>query len=136
MEGRRANQTGRRSQHHLLKKNVVKPGRGVRPRTADARHRLRTRPSAALLVGPGSGRGRLANRPHERTNASDDLSTVIPVLNQAIDGWVAAARQSGAGKAGDSGDGVAADDSVPCWPMAQLARRTVIPTPRPALACC
>lgn len=25
-------------------------------------------------------------------NASDDLSTVIPVLNQAIDGWVAAAR--------------------------------------------
>ena len=39
-------------------------------------------------------------------------AVTVGSLNQAIDGWVAAARESGAGKAGDSGDGVAADDSA------------------------
>ena len=115
------------------KKNVVKPGQEygrvlLMPGTGYNCDRPLLYWSAQALVEAGWRIDRMNVR-----NASDDLSTVIPVLNQAIDGWVAAARESGAGKAGDSGDGLT---TLPCWPRAQRARRTVIPTPRPALACC
>ena len=121
------------------KKNVVKPGQEygrvlLMPGTGYNRDRPLLYWSAQALVEAGWRIDRMNVR-----NASDDLSTVIPVLNQAIDGWVAAARESGAGKAGDSGDGVAADDSATVLAdgaVIALARRTVIPTPRPALACC
>ena len=65
--GRKArDETGRRSQHHLLGEECRQPGQEygrvlLMPGTPQLR------PSAALLVGSGSGRGRLANRPHERT---------------------------------------------------------------------
>ena len=93
------------------KKNVVKPGQEygrvlLMPGTGYNCDRPLLYWSAQALVEAGWRIDRMNVR-----NASDDLSTVIPVLNQAIDGWVAAARESGAGKAGDSGDGVAADDS-------------------------
>ncbi len=94
------------------KKNVVKPGQEygrvlLMPGTGYNCDRPLLYWSAQALVEAGWRIDRMNVR-----NASDDLSTVIPVLNQAIDGWVAAARESGAGKAGDSGDGVAADDSA------------------------
>lgn len=94
------------------KKNVVKPGQEygrvlLMPGTGYNCDRPLLYWSAQALVEAGWRIDRMNVR-----NASDDLSTVIPVLNQAIDGWVAAARESGAGKAGDSGDGVAADDIV------------------------
>ena len=114
------------------KKNVVKPGQEygrvlLMPGTGYNCDRPLLYWSAQALVEAGWRIDRMNVR-----NASDDLSTVIPVLNQAIDGWVAAARESGAGP------GMALPPMIllPCWPMAQLARRTVIPTPRPALACC
>lgn len=119
------------------KKNVVKPGQEygrvlLMPGTGYNCDRPLLYWSAQALVEAGWRIDRMNVR-----NASDDLSTVIPVLNQAIDGWVAAARESGAGKAGDS-PGMALPPMIllPCWPMAQRARRTVIPPPRPALACC
>ena len=92
------------------KKNVVKPGQEygrvlLMPGTGYNCDRPLLYWSAQALVEAGWRIDRMNVR-----NASDDLSTVIPVLNQAIDGWVAAARESGAGKAGDSADGVAADD--------------------------
>ena len=95
------------------KKNVVKPGQEygrvlLMPGTGYNCDRPLLYWSAQALVEAG-----WANRPHERTQTLPTTwSTVIPVLNQAIDGWMAAARESGAGKAGDSGDGVAADDSA------------------------
>lgn len=94
------------------KKNVVKPGQEygrvlLMPGTGYNCDRPLLYWSAQALVEAGWRIDRMNVR-----NASDDLSTVIPVLNQAIDGWMAAARESGAGKAGDSGDGVAADDSA------------------------
>lgn len=118
------------------KKNVVKPGQEygrvlLMPGTGYNCDRPLLYWSAQALVEAGWRIDRMNVR-----NASDDLSTVIPVLNQAIDGWMAAARESGAGKAGDSGMALPPMILLPCWPMAQLARRTVIPTPRPALACC
>ena len=42
-------------------------------------------------------------------NASDDLSTVIPVLNQAIDGWVESVRGNQSGEY--SNDNVGRDDA-------------------------
>lgn len=94
------------------KKNVVKPGQEygralLMPGTGYNCDRPLLYWSAQALVEAGWRIDRMNIR-----NASDDLSTVIPVLNQAIDGWVAAARESGAGKAGDSGDGVAADTNA------------------------
>ena len=105
------------------KKNVVKPGQEygrvlLMPGTGYNCDRPLLYWSAQALVEAGWRIDRMNVR-----NASDDLSTVIPVLNQAIDGWVAAARESGAGKAGDSGDGVAADDSATV--LADGARLTV-----------
>lgn len=84
------------------KKNVVKPGQEygrvlLMPGTGYNCDRPLLYWSAQALVEAGWRIDRMNVR-----NASDDLSTVIPVLNQAIDGWVAAARESGAGKAGDS----------------------------------
>jgi hypothetical protein len=118
------------------KKNVVKPGQEygrvlLMPGTGYNCDRPLLYWSAQALVEAGWRIDRMNVR-----NASDDLSTVIPVLNQAIDGWVAAARESGAGKPVIPGMALPPMILLPCWPMAQLARRTVIPTPRPALACC
>ena len=81
------------------KKNVVKPGQEygrvlLMPGTGYNCDRPLLYWSAQALVEAGWRIDRMNVR-----NASDDLSTVIPVLNQAIDGWVAAARESGAGKA-------------------------------------
>ena len=114
------------------KKNVVKPGQEygrvlLMPGTGYNCDRPLLYWSAQALVEAGWRIDRMNVR-----NASDDLSTVIPVLNQAIDGWVAAARV----KPVIPGMALPPMILLPCWPMAQLARRTVIPTPRPALACC
>ena len=78
------------------KKNVVKPGQEygrvlLMPGTGYNCDRPLLYWSAQALVEAGWRIDRMNVR-----NASDDLSTVIPVLNQAIDGWVAAARESGA----------------------------------------
>ena len=77
------------------KKNVVKPGQEygrvlLMPGTGYNCDRPLLYWSAQALVEAGWRIDRMNVR-----NASDDLSTVIPVLNQAIDGWVAAARESG-----------------------------------------
>lgn len=118
------------------KKNVVKPGQEygrvlLMPGTGYNCDRPLLYWSAQALVEAGWRIDRMNVR-----NASDDLSTVIPVLNQAIDGWVAAARESARVKPVIPGMALPPMILLPCWPMAQLARRTVIPTPRPALACC
>ena len=94
------------------KKNVVKPGQEygrvlLMPGTGYNCDRPLLYWSAQALVEAGWRIDRMNVR-----NASDDLSTVIPGM--ALPSMIL----------------------LPCWPMAQLARRTVIPTPRPALACC
>ncbi len=94
------------------KKNVVKPGQEygrvlLMPGTGYNCDRPLLYWSAQALVEAGWRIDRMNVR-----NASDDLSTVIPGM--ALPPMIL----------------------LPCWPMAQLARRTVIPTPRPALACC
>ena len=94
------------------KKNVVKPGQEygrvlLMPGTGYNCDRSLLYWSAQALVEAGWRIDRMNVR-----NASDDLSTVIPGM--ALPPMIL----------------------LPCWPMAQLARRTVIPTPRPALACC
>lgn len=119
------------------KKNIVKPGQEygrvlLMPGTGYNCDRPLLYWSAQALVEAGWRIDRMNVR-----NASDDLSTVIPVLNQAIDGWVAArARSPARVKPVIPGMALPPMILLPCWPMAQLARRTVIPTPRPALACC
>ena len=75
------------------KKNVVKPGQEygrvlLMPGTGYNCDRPLLYWSAQALVEAGWRIDRMNVR-----NASDDLSTVSPVLNQAIDGWVAAARE-------------------------------------------
>ncbi len=101
--------------------------------TADAGTGYKLRPSAALLVGPGSGRGRLANRPHERTQRFRRLSTVIrSSIRRLTAGWPPRASPARV-KPVIPGMALPPMILLPCWPMAQLARRTVIPTPRPAL---
>ena len=77
------------------KKNVVKPGQEygrvlLMPGTGYNCDRPLLYWSAQALVEAGWRIDRMNVR-----NASDDLSTVIPVLNQAIDGWVAADGAAG-----------------------------------------
>lgn len=118
------------------KKNVVKPGQEygrvlLMPGTGYNCDRPLLYWSAQALVEAGWRIDRMNVR-----NASDDLSTVIPVLNQAIDaGWPPRASPARV-KPVIPGMALPPMILLPCWPMAQLARRTVIPTPRPALACC
>ncbi|KFI98599.1 hypothetical protein [Bifidobacterium stellenboschense] len=78
------------------KKNAVRPGteRGrvlLMPGTGYNCDRPLLYWSAQALVENGWRVDRMNVR-----NASDDLSTVIPVLNKAIDGWVASARADAA----------------------------------------
>lgn len=118
------------------KKNVVKPGQEygrvlLMPGTGYNCDRPLLYWSAQALVEAGWRIDRMNVR-----NASDDLSTVIPVLNQAIDGWVPPRASPARVKPVIPGMALPPMILLPCWPMAQLARRTVIPTPRPALACC
>lgn len=118
------------------KKNVVKPGQEygrvlLMPGTGYNCDRPLLYWSAQALVEAGWRIDRMNVR-----NASDDLSTVIPVLNQAIDGWRLPRASPARVKPVIPGMALPPMILLPCWPMAQLARRTVIPTPRPALACC
>ncbi|MBW3080999.1 hypothetical protein [Bifidobacterium saguinibicoloris] len=74
------------------KKNVVKPGRErgrvlLMPGTGYNCDRPLLYWSAQALVESGWRIDRM-----NVANASDDLSTVIPVINEAIDGWVASVR--------------------------------------------
>lgn len=87
------------------KKNVIKPGQEhgrvlLMPGTGYTCDRPLLYWATQALVEAGWRIDRMNVR-----NASDDLSTVIPVLNQAIDGWVASAR-------GDSAGARMADDSA------------------------
>ena len=113
------------------KKNVVKPGQEygrvlLMPGTGYNCDRPLLYWSAQALVEAGWRIDRMNVR-----NASDDLSTI----RRLTAGWPPRASPARV-KPVIPGMALPPMILLPCWPMAQLARRTVIPTPRPALACC